>query len=94
MKGEYNSVGQVISYFFDIWIRGGARDFSKFLLPVYLILVADKIEKSKNEDRTLTTKTHELSDEILLDFRLRCFQLPVSKKQPTSGVRSKPEAQS
>ena len=56
-----------------------------------MILAADRIEKSKNEDRTLITKTHELSDEILFDFRLRCFQLPVSEKQPTSGLGSIPE---
>ena len=57
-----------------------------------MILATDRIEKSKNEDGTLITKTHELSDEIILDFRLRCFQLLVSEKQPTSGVRSKAEA--
>ena len=56
-----------------------------------MILAATRIEKSKYEDRTLITKTHELSDEILFDFRLRCFQLPVSEKQLTSGLRSKPE---
>ena len=56
-----------------------------------MIIAATSIEKSKNEDRTLITKTHELSDEILFDFRLRCFQLPVSEKQSTSGMRSKPE---
>ena len=58
-----------------------------------MILAADRIEKSKNEDRTLITKTHELSDEILFDFRFRCFQLPVSEKQSTSGLRSKPEVE-
>ena len=58
-----------------------------------MILAATRIEKSKNEDRTLITKTHELSDEILFDFRLRRFQLPVSKKQPTSGLRSKSEVE-
>ena len=51
-----------------------------------MILAADRIEKSRNEDRTLITKTHKLSDEILFDFRLRCFQLPVSEKQLTSGL--------
>ena len=56
-----------------------------------MILSATRIEKSKNEDRTLITKTHELSDESLFDFRSRFFQLPVSEKQPTSGLRSKPE---
>ena len=50
-----------------------------------MILAADRIEKSKNEDGTFITKTHELSDEILFDFRLGRFQLPVSEKQPTSG---------
>ena len=58
-----------------------------------MIIAATSIEKSKNEDRTLITKTHELSDEILFDFRLRRFQLPVSKKQPTSGLRSKSEVE-
>ena len=58
-----------------------------------MILAADRIEKSKNEDRTLITKTHELSDEILFDFRLRCFQLPVTEKQPTSGSGSKSEVE-
>ena len=56
-----------------------------------MILAADRIEQSTNEDRTLSTKTHELSDEILFDFRFRCIQLPVSEKQSTSGLRSKPE---
>ena len=27
----------------------------------------------------------------LFDFRFRCFHIPVSEKQPTSGLRSKPE---
>jgi len=58
-----------------------------------MILAATRFEKSRNEDRTLITKTHELSDEILFDFRLRRFQLPVSKKQPTSGPGSKSEAE-
>ena len=58
-----------------------------------MILATDRIEKSKNEDRTPITKTHELSDETLFDFRLRCFQLPVSEKQPTSGLRSEPEVE-
>ena len=58
-----------------------------------MIIAATSIEKSKNEDRTLITKTHELSDEILFDFRLRRFQLPVSKKQPTSGLGSKSEVE-
>ena len=58
-----------------------------------MILATTRIEKSKNEDRTLITKTHELSDEILFDFRLRCFQLPVSEKQPTSGLGSIPEVE-
>ena len=56
-----------------------------------MILAATRLEQSKNEDRTLITKTHELSDEILFDFRFRCFQLPVSEKQSTSGLRSEPE---
>ena len=51
-----------------------------------MILAADRIVKSRNEDRTLITKTHKLSDEILFDFRLGRFQLPVSEKQPTSGL--------
>ena len=58
-----------------------------------MILAATRLEQSKNEDRTLITKTHELSDEILFDFRFRCFQLPVSEKQSTSGLRSKPEVE-
>ena len=56
-----------------------------------MILAATRLEKSKNEDRTLITKTDELSDEIFFDFRFGCFQLPVSEKQSTSGMRSKPE---
>ena len=51
-----------------------------------MILATTRIEKSKNEDTTLITKTDELSDEIFFDFRFRCFQLPVSEKQPTSGL--------
>ena len=58
-----------------------------------MILAADRIEKSKNEDRTLITKTRELFDEILFDFRLQRFQLPVCEKQPASGLRSKPEVE-
>ena len=58
-----------------------------------MVIAATRIELSKNEDRTLITKTHELSDEILFDFRFRCFQLPVSEKQSTSGLRSKPEVE-
>ena len=50
-----------------------------------MVLAATRLEKSKNEDGTLITKTNELSNEILFDFRLRCFQLPVSEKQSTSG---------
>ena len=50
-----------------------------------MILATTRIEISKNQDRTFITKTHELSDEILFDFRFRCFPLPVSGKQPTSG---------
>ena len=42
-----------------------------------------KLNEMKRE--TFITKTHELSDEILFDFRFRCFPLPVSGKQPTSG---------
>ena len=58
-----------------------------------MILAATKIEKSKNEDRTLVTKTRELSDEIRFDFRFRSFQLPVCEKQPTSGLRSETEVE-
>ena len=36
-----------------------------------MILAATRFEKSKNEDRTLITKTHGLSDEIFFDFRFR-----------------------
>ena len=45
-----------------------------------MILVATRIQKSKNEDRTLITKIHELSDAILFDFRFRNFELPVYGK--------------
>ena len=45
-----------------------------------MILASTSIEKSKNEDRTLNTKIHGLLNEILFDFRFRCFQLPVSEK--------------
>ena len=58
-----------------------------------MILAATRIEKSKNEDRTLSTKTRELSDEIHFDFRFRSFQLPVREKQPTSGLRSETEVE-
>ena len=58
-----------------------------------MILAATRIEKSKNEDRTLITKTGELSDEIHFDFRFRSFQLPVREKQPTSGLRSETEVE-
>ena len=56
-----------------------------------MILASTGIEKPKNEDRTLNTKIHGLSNEILFNFRFRYFQLPVSEKQPTSGLRSEPE---
>ena len=36
-----------------------------------MVLAATRFEKSKNEDRTLITKTHGLSDEIFFDFRFR-----------------------
>ena len=55
-----------------------------------IILAATGFEESKNEDRTLITKTHGLSDEIFFDFRFRRFQLPVSKKQATSGFEVPP----
>ena len=58
-----------------------------------MILAATRIEKSKNEDRTLITKTRELSDEIRFDFRFRSFQLPVREKQPTSCSRSETEVE-
>jgi len=58
-----------------------------------MILVATRIEKSKNEDRTLITKTHELSDEILFDFRFRWLELPVHEKQLTSGLRLEAEVE-
>ena len=45
-----------------------------------MILATTRIEISKNEDRTLITKTHELSDEILFDFRFRWLELPVCEK--------------
>ena len=56
-----------------------------------MILVAIRIENSKNEDMTPTTKTPELSNEILFDFRLRCLELPVYEKQLISGLRSEAE---
>ena len=58
-----------------------------------MILVAKRIDKSKNEDRTFVTKTHELSDEILFDFRFRWLELPVHEKQLTSGLRLETEAE-
>ena len=36
-----------------------------------MVLVDFRIKKSKNEVRTLITKTQELSNEILFDFRFR-----------------------
>ena len=56
-------------------------------------LVAFMMEISKNEDRTLIKKTHELSDEIRFDFRFRSFQLPVREKRSTSGLRSETEVE-
>ena len=50
------------------------RKFFKIRKDIYLGTVyfsPQMYEKSKNEDRTLITKTHELSDEILFDFRFR-----------------------
>ena len=58
-----------------------------------MILAANSIEKSKNEDRTLITKTQDLSDDILFDFRLRCFQLPVSENSPLPVLRCRPEVE-
>ena len=97
-KIKFQVVSQVSVwwYFEQGWRQRLLKNFAPYVL-VYgharttMTLVATRIEKSKNEDRTLITKTHELSDEILFDFRLRCFQLPVSEKQLTSGLRSKPE---
>ena len=45
-----------------------------------MILVTSRIEISKKEDRSLITKTRELSDKILFDFRLRLLELPVFEK--------------
>ena len=56
-----------------------------------MILVPIRIEESKNEDMTITTKTHELSNEILFDFRSRWLELPVYEKQLISGLRSETE---
>jgi len=98
MKREYNSVVQVLVFWsFD---QGRRYRLFKTFAPYVLvnghtrtkrILAADKLENSNKSKMTLITKTHELSDEILFDFRMRCFQLLVSEKQLTSGLRSKPE---
>ena len=56
-----------------------------------MFLATTMIEKSKNEDETIITKTHALSVGILFDFRLRRFRLLVSEKQNTPRLRSKPE---
>ena len=56
-----------------------------------MILASIRIENSKNEDMTPTTKTPKLSNEILFDFRLRCLELPVYEKQLISGLRSETE---
>ena len=45
-----------------------------------MILVPPMVEISKNEDRTLITKNHELFNRTLFDFRLRLFPLPVLEK--------------
>ena len=45
-----------------------------------MILVTSRIEISKKEDRSLITKTRELSDKILSDFPLRLLELPVFEK--------------
>ena len=58
-----------------------------------MIIAVTRIESSKNEDRTLITKTRELFDEICFDFRFCSFQLPVCEKQPTSGLRLETEVE-
>ena len=48
-----------------------------------MVLAATRLEKSKNEDRTLITKTDELSDEIIFNFRFsKNSQLPVFRFRP------------
>ena len=60
------------------------KNFQKSLAPPL-------IKISKNEDCTYTTEFHSLFVKLNFDFRFRCFQLPVSEKQPTSGLGSEPE---
>ena len=48
-----------------------------------VILATTRIEESKNEDMTFITKTYELSDEILFDFRIpKNSQFPVLTFRP------------
>ena len=56
-----------------------------------MILVPPMVDISKNENRTLITKTHELFNRILFDFRIRLFSLPVFEKHTGSGLRSETE---
>ena len=72
-------------YFEQEWRQRLLKKFAPHVLVyghtrIKMILVATRIEKSKNEDRSLITKIHELSDEILFDFRFRWLELPVWEK--------------
>ena len=99
-KIKFQVVSQVSVwwYFEQGWRQRLLKNFAPYVL-VYghartnMILVATRIQKSKNEDRTLITKIHELSDAILFDFRFRWLQLPVSEKPLTSGLRSETEVE-
>ena len=89
---QFCSVSPIL--LFEYFEQGRRQRLLKIVAPyvtVYghnqtkMILAANRFEQSKNEDRTFITKTDELSDEIVFDFRFGCFQLPVFEKQPTSG---------
>ena len=54
-----------------------------------MILAANRFEKSKNEYRTLITKTDELSDEIFSDFKPEIGQFSANRKFQSS----KPEVE-
>ena len=42
---------------------------------------------------TCTTELYSPFVKHIFDFRFRLLELPVSEKQPTSGLRSKPEVE-
>ena len=68
----------------SIYFSIGRIFFQKSLAP-------SLVNISKKQDMTSITELYSLYHKHIFDFRFRCFQLPVSEKQPISGLRSEPE---